>query len=553
MPEGYLRVEVREPSGLCVALPIQVQSADGHTHAVKTEQVLRLPLGPVVLHFSHPTGKFSLELQAGSQPDAPQVLSLQLAELLVWASDPGGRDFGGLSVLVQSPGGELRGRVGVAFSVWAGQSNVLVGNPVAGVAYRQLDEDIKPSRTTLELGRLGALVVRWGEAHGWAVLAHPLDEALSVERMEASQVSPQRLTTGRTGEPLLLWSGLYRVGIEGGEGIELLIRGGQLTELDLEAYGREEAEGAAAAGNVAGNVAGIRLGHRLKDNARAWMQKGLLALAEKLGPGAGEAPLPPGVEKGEGRPAGAGILLQRRDARGYPLTGYPYTLSPVGGGKSQRGCVGRWCALPAGRYRLQLDGMFPAMQPVEVLAEARVLELPPLASLETVLRDGLGCSLRGASYWITQGGQRLAAAFSQPTLLEPGSYALELPTRPAQRLEVVVEPGVARVIDAGALGQVDTTPSEDAPFGTPLKLEPVALKGEGFEVPASGESPSSAMPVVEGWVGQALHVVPGTYMLRRSDQGGEPELITIKAGRMRRPSVLGRGHEALAGDDHNRG
>lgn len=354
MPEGYVRVEVREPSGSPVEVPIIV-TASGQRQESKTERVLRLPAGPVDVQLLYPPGKFSLTLSEQTSAEQPQLLSLALAELLVWAADPGGRDFGGLSVLVQTAGGELRGRVGVPFPVWTGPSRILVGNPVAGVAYRPLDEELKPARTTLELGRMGALVVRWGEAHGWAVLAHPLDEALGLERMTSSQVPSQRLTTGRTGEPLLLWSGLYRVGIEGGEGIELLIRGGQLTELDLEAYDREETEAHSSTPSAS------RLGARLVDNARAWMQKGLLALAEKLGPGAGEAPPPPGVERGEGRPAGPGILIQRRDARGYPLTGYPYTLTPLQGGAPQRGCIGRWCSLPAGRYRLQLDGMFPAL------------------------------------------------------------------------------------------------------------------------------------------------------------------------------------------------
>lgn len=571
------QLTVTAPDGSPVRWPFELSRSDCAPIVVQSGAPILLPAniapGFWQLSCSMQSGKWRIEIPADAS--APiQPLTLALAELLVWLSDPGGRDFGGLSVMALSSAGEARSRVGIPFSVWAGKHTLVIGNPVAGVALRRLPVEVRPSRTTLELGRLGALVLRFQKDHGWPVQAHRMlgnDNSSDASLPAPGGSAPVQPTSGRTNEPLLLWPGFYRLAMEEGPELELEVRGGQLTEITLptesslpELMAQLKSVPAPAATQALREL----LGSQAKKAARSAVRSGLAGPLERLGITLQTTPtddddygfdtLAPGKA-----PAGPAVLLRLLDPRGYDLAGHPYVLTPLSDGNRSvegreqtpvRGRIGRWCAAPEGLYRVQLDGLLPFSQPIQVRRSAEELTLPPLSGLEVILRDGNGCSLRGASLVIVGESGHLTTAFSQLQLLEAGQYRLSIPTRPPLQRFVELKSGDEQVVDLGALAQLDTTPGEQAPWGTPIRLELVQLADSVLKaglLPATPGGNALKDPAIHAQMGQTLHVPPGAYRFWLGGDASEGELLELRPGRVRRPSVVGRGMEALANDDAN--
>lgn len=587
-----VQVDIQDPSGHPIELDVWLTDASGKRTCVRSGTVAWVAPGPVTVHILHPPGQWTLQPLANAT-ETPTRLSLRLADMLVWLGDPGGRDFGGLPVIALSPAGQARGRIGIPFPVWAGPQTLLVGNPVAGVALKRIETEARPQKTSLELGRLGALVVHYRneqgqDQRGWPIEAHfleferdiPLPPLPGLRADETVQPS-----AGHTGEALTLWPGLYRIQMADGPETEVDIRGGHLTELDFsgEIPQLPQTLDATLPKTPLAQVQrmGSALSTGLKRTARGALQVGLASTFQRLGLKVTPVDATPGgvsrPEAASQPPTGSGVLLQMKDARGYTLTGKPFSLLPLIGtpgpsphasraaSRPIHGRIGVWCEAPKGRYQLQLEGHLPRVVPLELPEKAQVIELPPLGALEVIVRDGLGCSLRGASYVLTRmtGSANptpeppMTAALSQLQPLEAGRYRVEVPTRPPLQREVEVQAGKVEVIDLGALGQVDTQPGPDAAWGTPLLLRPDQGLSTEKDMTDGPASPSfEALPAggieVQGYIGQVLHVPPGAYRCWLGKPSGAGEVLEVRAGRMRRPTVVGRGFEALASEDANR-
>lgn len=606
-------VDVLTPLGSPASVDFVLNQPGLPPRAGISGEALEAVPGPAEVVFTHPPGRFRLVLPdpsasasppespdgtqvdaSPSSPDAasPTRLVLTLAELLVWLSDPGGRDLGGLSVVAASSQGEVWGRVGLPLLLWPGPWALRLGAPAAGIPWRKLMVDVRPSRTTLELGRLASLTVRWGKARGWPVLAHPLELARPAFG-SASADAPVQATLGRSGDPFTLWPGQWLISLEDGSDAELELKGGHHTEVDLLAleHALKEEE---APKPVSTPLAGLRRAART-----ALTQRVSQTLAQSLGTHMVEGSVPESVRKlllragpdwarqlekapealldtlwshrkphpADQRlsdpappvslPGRTPLRLLLKDARGYELGGWPFLLTPTGrtaGGlepasaEPLRGRIGLWLEAPPGRYTLQLEGLLPQHQEVDVpgvSAQPVTLTLPALGALELILRDGQGLSLRSASYRLSSGGAQGLGAFGRALPLEPGRYQLEVPTRPGMTLEVQVESGQVRTLDLGALSELALDlalePANALRWGASVTLERL----DGAPGVASCSSVLRGTTVLAR-VGIPLHVLPGTYRLE------DGQTLTLRAGRARKPSTLGRSLEALAPDDANR-
>jgi hypothetical protein len=625
----YVVVDVIDPRGRPAA-PMEAALIRGEARwPLATGVTAAVPEGPAEVALVAMPGRFPIEVR-GETLEVPTRLSLQAAELLVWLGDPGGRDFGGLPVVARCPAGEARGRVGEPFLLWAGTWAVTVGSRGAGVAPWTVRVEVRPERTTLELGRLAALVVRWGEARGWPVRVRPATRAGEDLPVPASELespipaedsgdapassisgtsgqssgapvqasrdrspSSPALTArgsgtppqmpgaetagtsdissleleGRLGEPLSLWPDRYRIEVDGGPTGEIEVRAGRLAELEL---GISPASLSSTLRQAPGAV-----GQTLREAGDVLERLGAVSLARTL-----RRVAPPPVKAARGGDARAGlagrgpsIRVMLRDARGYALTGWPMRLHPLSGsGPVIDARVGLPSPAVPGRYRIELARL-PGLEPeVTIGADETRLELAPLGALELVLRDGMGASMRGAVYTVRGAGGAVTGALSQTLPLAPGQYAIEIPTTPVIRREVEIRFGEVNELDLGALGKLDITAGPEVPWGTPVWIrpdpvsadpEPVEQAEAAADVEAGDSSDAGEMgdagrrrPAgggdLRGFVGQTMHLPVMAYRVWVGRREGEGESIELRPGRIRRPTVVGRGFEPLAPDDANK-
>lgn len=619
MLSAEVEVQVLTPDGLAATLAFELLQPGHPPRAGVCGTPLPALPGRAEVVFAQPPGRFRLDVPdpSSDSASAPSTtrLSLTLAELCVWLSDPGGRELGGLSVVASATQGEVWGRVGQPILLWPGPWTLRLGAPAAGIPWRRFRVDVRGSRTTLELGRLASLTIRWGRARGWPVLAHPLELARGPSTSPPAD-APVQATLGRSGEAFTLWPGQWLVSLDGGADAELEVKGGHHTEVDLLAL--EAAlndEDAAALSQTATPAASLR---DLSRAARtAFTSRVSQRLSQALTPEALPGPLKKLLERtGSGltreldrapealldalwssrsphpadkalaapppEPSQPGLNVFRlllKDARGYELSGWPFVLTAVSQSSASQPLEGEESTAPAaasasspaaeppstgtlrGRMGLWTEaapGLYQLQLEGLLPHRQRIRVGGPGApqSLELPPLGALELILRDAQgVSLRSASYRLSSLQGQTVAALGRPYPLEAGT---YAVEVPVRPGLSLEVKV-VPGQVRVV---DLGALGELLVEHsqhtpwgTALTFSRIDGPLPGGEITSTLRGTEVSLraGIPLHVLPGRYrqLSPPLDGASSPERL-VRAGRARKPSTQGRSNETLAPDDANR-
>jgi len=538
----FFKVLIFDPDGRPACIRAELRDGISPARRFTTGQILSVRHATIQVLFQHPAGMVAVEV-TGRTRRTPTLLTLKMARFTVWLADAGGRDFGGLPVVARGQNSEVKGRVGAPLIVWEGTHTVRIGARESGLPAQEIVTEIEGSDSILELGRLGALTASWGKGQGWPLRAIRLkDEVPSAQTSPSEQPVGGRQGAqgatqhGRLGQTMHLWPGQYRLEVDGGPTAIATLRAGRLMELDLTALEHRAPGFFQPLEHFARD--GIQtLQTMFNQSQRGLVKEGSSRFSTSAGLNGGD-------RRTLRRLVGPSLVVTCEDARHYPLTGFPFFLrSDHPGVPCVEGRVGISTPVLPGPYQLTLKGILMPPVPLIINSSEQAIVLPALGALQVILRDGLGQSLRGKTYQICGDGGKQSAILSAIVPMAAGCYTVDIPGFSAWTQEVRIQVGALTILDLKALGRIDIAPGPDSPWGTPIWVTK--------KTAAADEEGPSAAPI-EWFVGEPLQLIPAQYRIWKGRMEGPGEPLAVVAGRMRRPTVVGRGFDALAHDDYNR-